>query len=184
MTQAIKLAEAVRASGATLVIHDRCLSSCANYLFLGVARRSIEGRTVLGFHSFISDLSAPPGWASSLLCGAGVCAMKRKRDTILALQAREATFFESLRVDPSHLGEAVIHALGRESGARAPDGPVVVRPEADAWRRCFGDTPGLDDLVCSGADPDGRALSIVETRGPLCAHASGEGRPGAVEEGD
>lgn len=55
-TAGILLAEKLQKHNVTSVIVDYCMSSCANYLFAGVARRRLIGQPVMLFHGGFSPV--------------------------------------------------------------------------------------------------------------------------------
>lgn len=59
VSTAIALAEKMARNGVELVVEHYCMSSCANYLFLGAPSKSLRPGAVLGFHG------APVGTSSS-----------------------------------------------------------------------------------------------------------------------
>ena len=169
---AIAIAEALEAADGVLIVRDRCLSSCANYIFLGASERRLDGPVVLGFHGFVSDLRPPQAWFAGLLCRLRLsCAAAEQRAAVRALQGREATFFDRLEIDVSKLAKVVKTSLER---ARAeigePSARVVVSPASDAWAECFGplNTDEGGELRLGRVETPSGAVHVVETRGALC----------------
>lgn len=54
VTAAIRLARAIRARGLLLVVDDRCISSCANFLFPAARTKAVAERALLVFHGGIA----------------------------------------------------------------------------------------------------------------------------------
>lgn len=54
VTAAVRLARAIRARGLLLVVDDRCISSCANFLFPAARTKAVAERALLVFHGGIA----------------------------------------------------------------------------------------------------------------------------------
>lgn len=86
VTAAVRLARAVRARGLRLVVHRRCISSCANFLFPAARTKAVAPNSLVVFHGGIA-----PG-AFGGLFGEG-----EERDLLVLTRA----FFRELGVDGS-----------------------------------------------------------------------------------
>jgi len=54
VTAAVRLARAIRARGLLLVVKDRCISSCANFLFPAARTKAVAPNSLLVFHGGIA----------------------------------------------------------------------------------------------------------------------------------
>ncbi len=115
VTAAIRLARAIRARGLLLVVDDRCISSCANFLFPAARTKAVAERALLIFHGGIA-----PGAFGGLFGGG------EERELLALTRA----FFSEIGVDgPSPTIRPTAAIRAPVSGTLRRNGP---RPR----RRC------------------------------------------------
>jgi hypothetical protein len=149
VTAAVRLARALRARGLMLVVHRRCISSCANFLFPAARTKAVAPNGLVIFHGGIA-----PG-AFGGLFGDG-----EERD----LLALTRTFFREIRVDGSITYDPPYRRDPR-SGVRALANEWTATPAA--LRRhgftgiVFHWWPSSEAIIREGAS-QGISLGIVE----------------------
>ncbi|GGC72701.1 hypothetical protein [Undibacterium terreum] len=86
----------------TLIVEKYCLSSCANYLFLGAAKKILQPGAILGFHGGLTGGSAPTLQAADypLLSESELATVRQQ---LLSLYKKETVFFHSIGFNPALL---------------------------------------------------------------------------------